>query len=69
VVNGLSGWEPPGWNLFDVFDPDARDKLAAWLQREGEPANAACLVPVRITMDMVPYKASALWPSFDHAPR
>lgn len=69
VVNGLSGWEPPGWNLFDVFDPEARDKLAAWLQREGQAADAACVVPVRITVDMVPYKASALWPSFDQAPR
>ena len=23
VANGLSGWQPPGWDLFDVFAPDA----------------------------------------------
>jgi hypothetical protein len=62
VVNGLSGWEPPGWQLFDVLSPDAPEKLAAWLSLQNQPPGSVCLVPVRITIDMVPYVPSAMWP-------
>jgi hypothetical protein len=60
-VNGLSGWEPPGWQLFDVLSP-APEKLAAWLSLQHQPPGSVCLVPVRIAIDMVPYVPSAMWP-------
>ncbi|MGI4801880.1 MAG: hypothetical protein ACRYG8_49185 [Janthinobacterium lividum] len=54
VVNGLSGWTPPGWDLFDVLSPAAPEHLADWLKRNGRPASDVCVVPIRITLPMVP---------------
>jgi hypothetical protein len=54
VVNGLSGWQPPGWHLFDVLAPHARQWLAEWLTLRGVKQDAVCVVPVRLTTEMIP---------------
>ena len=62
VVNGISGWEPPGWHLFDVLAPDAPNHLADWLSLKNIPADAVCLVPVRITLEEIPDPPARLMP-------
>ena len=53
VVNGISGWEPKGWDLFDVLSPDAEAHLAAWLRLKNLPASDVCLVPIPITLQEI----------------
>jgi hypothetical protein len=62
VVNGLSGWQPPGWHLFDVLVPNARQWLAEWLALRGEKQDAVCVVPVRLTTVMVPVLPAGMLP-------
>jgi hypothetical protein len=62
VVNGLSGWQPPGWNLFDVMSPDARQHLAQWLAVRGVPEDAVCVVPIRLTLETLPELPRGMWP-------
>ncbi|MDT7952413.1 MAG: hypothetical protein RQ966_12995 [Acetobacteraceae bacterium] len=54
VVNGLSGWQPPGWALFDVFESDAPAKMAAWVSRHGLDANDVCVVRVPLSPAWLP---------------
>lgn len=62
VVNGLSGWLPQGWRLFDVLAPDAPLWLTEWLARRGVTQESVCVVPVRITPDMVPELPNGMLP-------
>jgi hypothetical protein len=62
VVNGISGWQPPGWRLFDVLSPDTPEQLAAWLRLNGRGDGDVCTVPVEITMEMMPDLPAGLWP-------
>ena len=62
VVNGLSGWQPPGWDLFDVLSPAAPQHLASWLQQNHVPANDVCVVPERLTLSMLPDLPPGMWP-------
>lgn len=52
VVNGLSGWQPPGWDLFDVFAPDAPERMAQWMRFNHRDPADVCIV----RLDM-PYSA------------
>lgn len=61
VVNGISGWEPRGWELFDVLS-DNRAHLDAWLQIKGVPAADVCVVPIRITLPEIPDPPARLMP-------
>jgi hypothetical protein len=60
VVNGLSGWQPGGWNLFDVLAPDAQERLPGWLLRQGVAPNLVCVIRVRLQLDMVPDREANL---------
>ena len=62
VVNGISGWEPPGWHLFDVLSPDAPDRLADWLRLKNIPAADVCTVPVRVTLPDIMDPPATLMP-------
>ena len=62
VVNGLSGWEPPGWHLFDVLSPDAPAELGRWLQLKGVPPAAVCVVPIRVTLPEIADPPARLMP-------
>ena len=62
VVNGLSGWQPPGWNLFDVLAPNARQRLAEWLLPHGVKQDTVCVVPVRLTTEMMPALPDGMLP-------
>ena len=62
VVNGISGWEPKGWDLFDVLSADAEAHLAAWLRLKNLPAADVCRVPVRITLPEIPDPPARLMP-------
>lgn len=62
VVNGLSGWQPQGWHLFDVLAPEARQLLAEWLARRRLPADAVCVVPVRLQLEMLPDVPGGMFP-------
>lgn len=61
VANGLSGWQPAGWTLFDVLAPNSREQLAGWLRRHGVPGSSVCVVPVRLRLDMLPQRDGALF--------
>ncbi len=61
VVNGLSGWQPPGWHLFDVLAPDARAQLPSWLQQRQVAANSVCVIPVRLQLIMLPDRDAGLF--------
>jgi hypothetical protein len=62
VVNGLSGWQPPGWNLFNVLATNASQRLADWLKLQQQPPGSVCLVPVGLTLEMMPDLPAQLWP-------
>ncbi len=62
VANGLSGWQPPGWDLFDVLAPDARERLAAWLTLQRLHADDVCIAPVRLDFPMLPGPPSRMLP-------
>ena len=62
VVNGLSGWQPPGWHLFDVLAPEARAWLSQWLALNGVAPSAVCVVPARLTLEMVPDLPNGIMP-------
>ncbi len=62
VVNGISGWEPRGWDLFDVLSPDNPAHLAAWLSVKNIPPEDVCLVPIRITLPEIPDPPARLMP-------
>ncbi len=69
VVNGLSGWQPPGWALNDVLNPEVLRPLAAWLTLRGVPAQTVCVVPLRLTLEMVPFLPDGMLPQSITAPR
>jgi len=54
VVNGLSGWQPPGWDLFDVFRPDAPEKLALWLALNHRSPAEVCIVRLDLPYTSLP---------------
>lgn len=62
VVNGLSGWQPPGWDLNDVLAPDAGARLSSWLALRHAAPGSVCLVPVKLTLEMVPFLPQGLLP-------
>jgi hypothetical protein len=62
VVNGFSGWQPPGWHLFDVLAPNARQWLVEWLALRRVKQDAVCVVPVRLTTEMVPDLPAGMLP-------
>ncbi len=59
VVNGLSGWQPPGWDLFDVFLPEAPEKLAQWLALNHRSPADVCIV--RLDMPYTSLPTIELW--------
>ncbi len=61
TVNGLSGWEPPGYDLGDVFAPDAASRLSRWLMLNGLPADAVCTVAIRLDGTELPERLAGLW--------
>ncbi len=62
VVNGISGWEPRGWDLFDTLSSNAEANLASWLRLKSVPAADVCVVPVRITLPEIPDPPAKLMP-------
>ena len=62
VVNGLSGWQPPGWSLAEVLAPEARDRLAQWLAFCRVPPEWVCVLPVRLQLDMLPDVPGGMFP-------
>ncbi len=62
VVNGLSGWQPPGWALFDVLAADAPARLATWLSLHGVGASGVCTVAIRLAADELLLRPAALLP-------
>ena len=62
VVNGISGWEPKGWNLFDVLSADAAEHLAAWLQLKHVSPKEVCFVPISITLPEIPDPPARMMP-------
>ncbi len=54
VVNGLSGWQPPGWDLFDVFAPDAPQRMADWMKANHRDPAEVCLVRIRMLLTALP---------------
>ena len=62
VVNGVSGWQPPGWTLFDVLSPSAPARLEEWVAQNRLPPDAVCVVPVRMTLETVYQIPPFFWP-------
>ena len=62
VVNGLSGWEPNGWDLFDVIAPGTDARLAAWLSVKNVPPADVCLVPIKIDLNEMPDPPARMMP-------
>jgi hypothetical protein len=62
VVDGLSGWEPKGWNLFDVLSPDTDAHVESWLRLKNIPTADVCVVPIRITLPEIPDPPARLMP-------
>lgn len=62
VVNGISGWEPKGWDLFDVLSADTNAHLTAWLRLKSVSAADVCIVPIRITLPEIPDPPARLMP-------
>ncbi len=54
AVNGLSGWEPPGYDLGDSLAPDASTRLHRWLARYGLSVGSVCNLAIPLTRSDLP---------------
>ena len=59
VANGLSGWQPPGWALFDVLSPAAPERLAAWMTLNHRDPASICQVRIDMPYDSLDH--TELW--------